>query len=220
MLNCFKDHEKCFHILYLIFNFVQQRTTIFTMVQVYILPILHGQYISCWCPGELSQGISGPGIDPAKPECSASSIRRVKILKNTSTLLCPDWYSWCPVTYRPSAASGQWGPRYTQWGRINRTKEWYSWCPVTYHPSAANGQWGPRYTQWGRINRTRESRQEWTAHSSQTRFWKKKNEQDVNKWSIYRWFSARLQYLQRRYCSLALSHWYIQKGISPGADTI
>ena len=53
------------HILYHIFDFVQQKKTKFTMEQPYMLPILYWQYRACWCSGKFrSQGISRRGIDP------------------------------------------------------------------------------------------------------------------------------------------------------------
>ena len=80
MLNYFKGHKTCIHILYHSFDFVQQKKTKITMEQPYMLPILCSQYHSCWCPGDLScQGIGRHGIDPPESEYSIFSNRRVGI---------------------------------------------------------------------------------------------------------------------------------------------
>ena len=84
MLNCFKDHKICIHILHHIFDFFQQRKTRFTMEQPYMLPILYMYFhmsflLMSWWLKEPAQDIRGHGIDPAKPECHVSSIRRVEI---------------------------------------------------------------------------------------------------------------------------------------------
>ena len=58
------QHAKCIHISYHILHFIQQKKTKLRIEQPYILPILHGQYHACWCPGDWrSQGISRHGID-------------------------------------------------------------------------------------------------------------------------------------------------------------
>ena len=64
MLNCFKDYKSCIHILYHTFYCIQQKKTIFTMKQPYMLVIIHYWYHACWCLGDLkTQAISRHGID-------------------------------------------------------------------------------------------------------------------------------------------------------------
>ena len=82
------------HILYHIFDFVQQKKTKFTMEQPYMLPIVYWQYHACWCSGDFrSQGISRHGINPQSQNIPSPASEEVKLSKtypniNVSKLRC------------------------------------------------------------------------------------------------------------------------------------
>ena len=67
MQNCFKDYKRYLHILICILNLVWPKKVKLNVEQLYMLSLLHSQYMyhACWCSGDFrSQCISRHGIGP------------------------------------------------------------------------------------------------------------------------------------------------------------
>ena len=72
MLNCFKDYERCIHILNRILDLAGPKWVKLTLEQQHMLSVLHSQYHACWYSGDFrSQSISRHDIDPQSRNVSS-----------------------------------------------------------------------------------------------------------------------------------------------------